>query len=283
MKILLLILLVLSGTTNSQKLKERIQGDWVCVRILDAKGQPTKGKFGGSSEYLRFSFFKSKLSVSESPFDKGILQDITFKNENSFDWLPNAIYELPERIYVVKELNDNYLNMVTKSENGDTITYKFLNQKNFSHDFDKQVIDEGILLVKHLRLSKTNKNDINRIYEYQITNDSIFLPKSPTFENPGGGSFGQMFSYDIKLPKDFKLDKVSDEMILNFDVTENGASNFKITKGLSNEINTEVIRVMGKLHKNWKPIILNQSPIKSTLRLHLYFYLTISEIKLPWK
>jgi hypothetical protein len=282
MKTLLLIFLVLIGSTDTPKLKERIQGNWVCVKILDSKGQPTKGKFGGSSEYLRFSFFKSKLSVSESPYEKGILQDITFKNENSFDWLPNAIYELPERIYVVKELNDNYMSLVTKGEKGDSITYKFLNQKNFSHNYDKQVIDEGILLVKHLRLSKTNKNDINRTYEYQITNDSIFLAESPTFENRDG-SFGQMFSYEIKLPKDFKLDKVSDEMILDFDVDEKGASNFNITKGLNNEINTEVIRVMEKLYKNWKPIILNQNPVKTTLRFHLYFYMTISEIKLPWK
>lgn len=276
------MLLVLSMATYAQVLKDRIQGDWVCVNILNAEGMPATGKYGDSFEYLKFSFNKSKFSVNESPFDKGLPIDIVFKNENSFDWLPGAAYEVPERVYEVKELTEQYLILTTISQNGERIEYHFLNQKNFLPNLDKAV-DHGAIIVEHLRMSKTNAHSINRVFEYRITNDSVFLSPSPTFEFPQGGSFGQIFSHNIRLPKNFKLDEITDEMIIEFDVTKDGASNFNITKGISSEIDTEVLRVMEKLRKSWKPVRVNDSPVKTTSRLHLYFYMTIAELQLPWK
>jgi hypothetical protein len=57
-KLATLILLIISGTSYSQKLKDKLQGDWVCTKILDLKGNVASGKFGESSEYLKFSFVK---------------------------------------------------------------------------------------------------------------------------------------------------------------------------------------------------------------------------------
>jgi hypothetical protein len=282
-RIFLILFLVMSVSTYAQKLKDRIQGDWVCTKILDSNGQPTIGKFGESNEFLKFSFIKNSYSISESPFDKGIEIPIVFKNENSFDWLPNAVYNVPERIYVVKKLNEKQLILSTKAENGDTIFYYFINQNQFSNNLKDNIVDLGIILIKHIRLSKKNANNINKTYEYRTTNDSVFLSPSPTFEYPQGGSFGQIFSYYLNLPKTFKLDEISDELVLDFDISKNGAENFRIAKGLSNEIDTEVIRVMEKLHKSWKPIVTNKIPLTTTTRLHLFFYMTISEIKLSFK
>jgi hypothetical protein len=280
---LLLFFILVSSAVYSQKLKDKIQGDWVCMGITDSKGRPTEGKFGQSVEYLKFSFSKSKLYITESPYDKATPMDITFKNENSFDWLPGAVYDLPERIYEVKELDEKHLTLTTKGQNGEIITYIFSNQKNFAGNLYDGVIDNGILIVQHLRLSKTNTNNINRISEYRISNDSIFLSPGPTFDYSKGGSFGQIFSFNIKLPKDFKLDEVTEEMLLDFDVTEDGASNFRITKGLSDELDAEVIRVMEKLKKSWRPLVVNDKVVKTTSRFHLYFYMTISELQTPWK
>ena len=156
-----------------------------------------------------------------------------------------------------------------------------MNQKNFPYS-ETKIIDNGIIIVKHLCLS-TNKKSINRVSEYQISNDSMHLSLSPTFEYSGGGNFGDLLSINFKLPDDFPLDQVSDELILDFDVSEKGAQNFRIVKGLSNEINSEMIRVMEKLHKSWKPLVEIDKPLKTTSRLHIYFYKTIIELQLPWK
>jgi hypothetical protein len=125
MKHITLFLIVLSGTVYSQKLKDRIQGDWVCVGIWDSKGQPTEGKFGESNEYLKFGFKKGKLSISEAPFDEGSAMGITFKDDKIIDLLPGAVYELPERIYEVSELTGDHLTLTTKGQNNELITYKF--------------------------------------------------------------------------------------------------------------------------------------------------------------
>lgn len=283
MKHLTLLLIVLSGTVYSQKLKDRIQGDWVCVGIWDSKGQPTVGKFGEPTEYLKFSFKKGKLSISEAPFDKGLGIDVTFKDDKIIDLLPTAVYELPERIYEVSDLTTDQMTLTTKGQNGEPITYKFLNQKNFSKDIENKVVDHGILIVQHLRLSKTDTKSINRAFEYRVSNDTIFLGPSPTFEYPQGGSWGQIFSFNIKLPKNFKLDEPTNEMIVDFNVTADGVSNIKIVNGLSAELDTEVIRVLEKLRKSWKPVVIDDKPVKTTSRFHLYFYMTISELQLPWK
>jgi len=283
MKHLTLFLIVLSGTVYSQKLKDRIQGDWVCVGIGDSKGQPTKGKFGSANKYLKFSFKKNKLFFSEAPFDKGGAMDVTFKDDRTIDLLPTAVYELPEQIYEVINLNSDQLTLTTKGQTGEPITYKFLNQKNFTKDMENKVVDHGILIVQHLRLSKTDAKNINRAFEYRVSNDTVFLGPSPTFGYPQGGSFGQIFSFNIKLPKTFKLDEPTNEMIVDFDVSTDGVSNIKIVSGLNAELDTEVVRVMEKLRKSWKPVVIDGKEIKTTSRFHLYFYMTISELQLPWK
>ncbi len=281
MKKLTFVFLMVSLLTYSQKLKQRIQGDWLCVSILDSQKHATTGKYGNADDFLKFKFKNSTFTVCKSPFDKGLIQDIVFKDGNSFDWLPNARYELPERVYVVKHINDKYLILATSAQNGDTITYYFMNQKNFPYS-ETKIIDNGIIIIKNLH-SSTSSKGCNRVSEYQISNDSIHLTPSPTFEYPGGGNFGELLSINIKLPEDFPLDQVSDELILDFDVTAKGAQNFRIDKGLSNEINSEVITVMEKLHKSWKPLVSDNKPVKTTLRFHIYFYKTIVELQPPWK
>lgn len=92
-----------------------------------------------------------------------------------------------------------------------------------------------------------------------------------------------MLSFNMKLPKDFKLDEPTSEMVVEFDVSNDGVSDIKIVKGLSTELDAEVVRVIEKLKKNWKALIVDEKPIKTTLRFHLYFYMTYSELQLPWK
>jgi len=278
MKLLPLFLIVLSGTVYSQTLKDRIQGDWVCVGISDSKGQPTKGKFGESNEYLKFSFKKSKLSISETPFDKDSAMDITFMNDKIIELLPTAAYEFPEKIYEVRELTDDRMTLTTERQNGEPITYKFLNQRSFAKGIENKVVDHGTLIVQLVRIAKTDTRTIIWNFAYRISNDTVFLGPSPTFEYRQGSSFGQIFSNNIKFPKNFKSDELPNEMIVDFDVSADGVSNIKIVKGLSAELDMEVARVMDKLRKRWKPVVINDKPVKTTSRFHLYFYMTIWKV-----
>lgn len=281
MKYLIILFVGIWVTSSAQKLRDRLQGDWVCVGILDTRGQPTVGKFGASNEYLRFSFKKSKLTIDEAPFDNGFAMDVTIVDEKIIDLLPGAVYEMPERIYEVGINTADLLTLTTKGQNGEPINYRFLNQRLFATGTVNTVIDLGVLIVQHLRLSKKDAKSINRVHEYRIPNDTVYLSPSPTFKYPQGGTFGQLFSSNIKLLKDFKLDEPTGEMIVEFDVTADGASGIKIVQGIGTELDIEVGRVMEKLGKYWNPVVKDGQEIKTTSRIHLYFYMTIAELQAP--
>jgi len=273
-----IILLIISGTTYSQKLKDRLQGDWVCTKIVDSNGKPTSGKFGESNEYLKFSFVKGNLSITEAPFDRGI--KIPIKYDNDFiDLFLQAVYELPERKYTVKTLEESDLILSTKNQNGETIDYHFINQEKLlkAVSTGEQIIDNGLIIIRHLKLSKESKG-ANRVSEYRISNDAESLYPSPIFNDYASASFGHYFSINFVFPKTYQLETVSEELIVDFDVDDKGVSNIKIVQGVSDKINTSVIKIIEKTSKKWEPLEINGQPIKTTLRFHFIFYIGVTEL-----
>ena len=274
MKKLFLILLVCTGMSSySQNIKDKIQGNWVCIKILNSMGEPTAGKFGDSSKYLRISFDKDSFSLSQAPFDKGIPIKLVLKNDYSFDCAPEAKFNFPEKHYKIEEVDEKKLLLSTKSEKGDIFYYYFANQNLFP--VKQGIVDLGVLLIKHIVFSKDTKK-LNRICLNNIQNNASTLAPCPLYINRG--EFGHELSNNMKLPKDFKLNEISPEFLLDFDVSEKGAENIKVT-GDNEEINDEIIRVMGKLKPNWKPVVTSNQ-VKITLRFHLYFYKPVELLRI---
>lgn len=277
-KLVFVLLIIISHLSFSQSLKDRIQGDWVCTKVVDSEGNPTFGKFGQSDRYLRFAFSKKQFTISQSPFDKGMTfpQDIEFKNGNSIDCFPIAKYDLQERIYHVKELDEKKMILATLGRRGDSIYYHFENQKQWEvHPND--TIDNGTIFIKHMKWRRGNSVNTNKLEEYQITTDPVYLSSRPLYE----GTFGTDLAH-IKLPNNFKMDEFSPELVLEFNVSEIGAENYKIVKGFDEEINQEILSIVEKNHKQWDPVMINGIPIKTTMKFHLRFISSFSEIKIPW-
>lgn len=275
-----IILLIISGTTYSQTLKDRLQGDWVCTKIVDTKGNTASGKFGESNEYLKFSFAKGNLSITEAPFDTGIKMPIKYGTDN-IDLFPQAVYELPERKYIVKSVDSIQMILTTINENGESIEYEFLNQKTLYNKVQSEnmVIDNGTIVIKHIRYSesndkgKINLKGTNKTSEYRISNKVESLFPSPIFNHPTSASLASHFTYYINLPENFKSGEMSDELVLEFEVLENGAENIRVVKSLDNEINSQIVDLIKKNRKHWKMLRINGKPTKSTLKLHFVFYL----------
>ena len=265
-------------TTYSQKLKDKLQGDWVCTKIVNTKGNTASGKFGESNEYLKFSFVKGNLSITEAPFDRGIKMPIKYDND-FIDLFPQAVYELPERKYTIKSLDGSNLILSTKNQNGETIDYHFINQDKLLKELSTggQIIDNGLIIIKHLKLSKEAKG-ANRVSEYRISNESESLYPSPIFNDYASASFGHYFSINFVFPKTYQLETLSEELIIDFDLNDNGVSNIKVVQGLSNEINALVIKIIEKTSKKWDSLEINGQSIKTTLRFHFIFYLGVAEL-----
>lgn len=277
MKSLTILLLIISGTTYSQKIKDKLQGDWVCTKIVDSNGNPASGKFGESNEYLKFSFVKGNLSISEAPFDRGIKMPIKYDTDY-IDLFPQAVYEFPERKYTLKSFEESKLILSTKNENGEAIDYHFINQDKLAKELSasEQIFDNGLIIIKHLKLSKETKG-ANRVFEYKISNDARSLYPNAIFNDNASSSFGYYFSLNFVFPKAYPIETVSDELIIDFDLDDKGVSNIRIVQGLSDEIDASVTKIFEKTSKKWEPLKMNGQTIKTTLRFHFVFYLAVAE------
>jgi hypothetical protein len=284
MRLLLIYAILISNSTIGQTLKERLDGDWVCIGISDLHGASSKGKYGGSREYLRFNFKKNKLRISETPYDFGIFQNLTYDNaKGQIEILHDIPIELPsglpEQNYKIKTLDNERLILSTLNEKNQSIEYLFIKQNRFANRSENTILDNGLLIIKLADLSNKFTTIKNNIGEWIINNDSIHLGPSPIYS--GKGYFGDAFANALILPSDFKTGELSNELICEFSVSAKGAYDFKIEKGISEPLDKEVLRVLGKLSKYWK---LNEmNPRTLTMKFHMYFIKINEEFVSPFK
>jgi hypothetical protein len=264
----LLILLFLSNATFAQKLKDKLQGNWVCTEILDSLGNKTNGKFGSSDDYLKFSFEKGNLSIVEAPFDRGLKIPLKF-GADYIDILPGAMYKIPERIYNVKSVDNNNLILTTKNERGQQIEYHFENQSNFAKDVSSdKILDYGTIQISHFKMSKEETGS-NRAFNYIISNNKANLIPSPIFTDQASATFGFYVSINFIFPKTYPFETTSKELVLDFDVTKEGATNIRIEKGLSDQMNSSLLKIIEKSKKKWT---IEDKTKTVTMRLHFIFY-----------
>lgn len=299
-KTFFLILILLSLVGFSQDLKTKLQGEWVCTGIFDSSGDTTSGKFGSSNEYLRFKFRKGYLSMNESPIDNTFEFPINYRmdyfeffdNSNSslpqpglqfYDkqQVPNIDFQIPESMYFVNFVNSNQIVLSTFGSNKEKIFYNFTRQEYFiaNQPNEKLVTDIGYVIIKHLRQSKDAKG-ANRVAGYYVTNNTENLYPAPLFKHYSGTTFGHYVSINFKFPNSYDLGLVSEEMIIEFDVNQEGVSNINVIKGLSDYFDSSIVKIIKKTNNNWIPVKNNGSFINTRLRVHFIFYLDVVELKL---
>lgn len=301
-KLLLLILMSLSLTGFSQKLKTRLQGEWVCTGIFDSSGDSTSGKFGASNEYLRFKFRKGYLSMNESPVDNTLEFPIKYKTDY-FEFVfnsnlslqpgfqryekqqvPDIDFQIPESKYFVDFINNNQIVLSTLSSNKDTIFYNFTKQEYFinNQSNEKLITDIGYVIIKHLKLSKDSKG-ANRVAQYFVTNNTENLYPAPLFKDYSETTFGHYVSINFKFPNAYELGTVSEELIIEFDVNKKGVSNISVIKGLSDYFDSAIVKIIEKTNKKWIPVKINDNYINTRVKVHFIFYLDVVELDLNFQ
>jgi hypothetical protein len=294
---LIIVLITCSLTSFSQNLKTKLQGDWVCIAILDSSGDSTEGKFGASNEYLRFRFRKGYISFNKSPVDNSLEIPIKYKKDyfefaNSsrtesqgglqlYDRnpVPNTDINIPERRYFVDSISDKMLILSTLDSNGESIYYHLVNQKSFYNLLnDNSTIDIGYVIVKHIKTSKDSQG-ANRVAEYIVSNREENLYPSPIFSDYSNSSFGHFVSINFVFPKTHKIGVISEELIVDFLVDNKGAvSDIKIIKGIGVYYDATIMEIIAKTKKKWKPIRLNNELVSTTIRAHFIFYLDVVDL-----
>ncbi len=280
LKRIILICLILTAIkfTYGIDLKDALQGKWLCTEIVDINSQPTYGKFGASDEYLKFSFNKNKLSITESAFDPSILEFTIKYGLNYIDLIPGTVYKIPEQVYYVKNLSDDKLILSTLNPNGDSIFYHLISETVLTKEFNPgtNIIDLGLVVIKHLKLYPGN--GINRVSQYIIPNTREFLNPSPMFNDREHASFGHFYSFNFKFPDSFPTDSLTNEIIVDFDIKTKDIENIEIVQGVNSEFDKEVKRTLELTKKKWVPLRINDVETECRVRFHFVFYLGIMNV-----
>jgi|GEM_PF-5578704 hypothetical protein len=111
----------------SQRLRDRIQGDWLCVSVSDSLNNKIASEFGESNRYLRFSFKGKYLYVAQAPFDRGIIFPLHF-GQDFIDPTFERLWDVPDLFYRVISLDSSKLILKTTP---DKRQYLFVNQSQF--------------------------------------------------------------------------------------------------------------------------------------------------------
>ena len=277
---LLLFLVILTKLSISQNLKNDLQGKWICDEIVNSDNIPTNGKFGTTGDYLQFYFNKGSLSIIQAPFDRNV--EISYdlsKKDSIIDLFPSAVYELPERKYKVISLANNSLVLKTTNVKKETIFYYFTNQNKFLNSFkDSVLIDYDTIVIKHLRTSDKGTG-ANKVSQYFIHNNQTLYYPTPSFNDWASSAFGFYLSINFVFPENFAIETITNEMIVEFDVTKKGAENIEIIKGISNEIDSKLLSIITDSRKKWKPVEINDKIYITKNRFHIIFYLG----KMQWR
>jgi hypothetical protein len=275
MKYLLTVLFTLfTISLFGQDIKKSLEGNWICYKIIDSLNTETEGISGKSGEYLKFAFHKPFLFIMKAPFDKSVPILYNFlKKDSILDLYPNLPYSLPESKLKIKHLSENELILKTKSNHNKTISYLFKKQVPFIQNMkDSTIVDCGIILIIHLKRDYQDKN-LSHESEYQIKLDSTLFYPTPIFDFSQFTTFGEYLSINFTFPEGFELGKTSKELEIEFDVTQNGAGNFTIIKGIDGLFDKEILNILEQSKKKWKPVVYNNKTYITRLKLHLYFYL----------
>ncbi len=272
-KLIVIGFILLTDLCFGQNLKSDLTGDWICRKIIDSTLNETSGKFGHSSEFLKFSFYKSKLRITEAPFDQsgGIDFSLT-KKDSIVDLFPGAVYEIQERKYKIKLIDQKNLVLETKNLQHQSIYYVFIKQNEYSKILqDSLKIDCGTIIIRHLKLD-LNRKGVNRVGDYYILrNESLFYP-TPYFKNKQSGTFSHYFSINFSFPENYPLDSVSNELIVEFDVTESGVKHIEILTGIDTYFDQQVYSIIKTSSKFWKPVEIEDTIYTTRMKLHFYFY-----------
>jgi protein TonB len=108
------------------------------------------------------------------------------------------------------------------------------------------------------------------------SNDSIYnfenLDKEPVF-NEGNGDLNEFIKKNIMYPKQSRKDQIEGKVYVQFVIEKNGkVTNIKILKGLNEDCNKEVIRIVDKMPR-WKPGEKNNQPVRTFFNLPVKFSL----------
>jgi hypothetical protein len=265
---LLCLLLVTPLVLPAQTLKQKLQGEWLCYEVTDAKGLRID-----TDAYLRIVFEGSNSFVSDSPIDRGNHESIKYTESGVNFFLADGGVQN----YSVAFLSPDSLELTMTDESGATVTSRFVNQRSIK-DLSALQPERRVYnftLVIFARHSEFNRLRQIGAYTSVFTNDlyesikksvNSFLPP-PNFKREEGKNFVTFFNYEFKLDKATGIDSVNNKLIIDFDVTSKGIENPVIVEKINYVIGSHIFSILEKSGKYWELPKYRELPERLPIRM----------------
>jgi hypothetical protein len=278
MKNLVLIVLLFSGPAYSQTLKDKLQGTWVCTRIVDDKNLPIPGIYGESDDYLKFTFSKNEIYISKAPFEKGLSRGVSYFGDYFLVLTFMGVrFKSAEEKFTVLPGDGSEVIMTTQNEKGKVLYHHFINQHDLPPRLKEgEVVDNGLIVIKQLFMSN-GRTGVQSVYK--VTNEPDHLYPTPEFHDALLPVFGNFILKYFAFPKTFPLETVSEELIVDLDVGPQGGENIKIVRGIDYEINSAFFYALEKTKRKWKLNTIGKYK-STTMRFHFVFFLGSYELQI---
>ena len=265
-------MITVAATAYSQQLVDRLQGEWLCTKIVDSNGVKTIGKFGNSGDFLCFIFRNSTLRVQEIPFDYGVIfPEIKFESDQIrlvpgfAAFVPELMSAMMEQSYrVIHEEDDSLILETTNIDNKNIYYYFSRREKSIRNDniFRYSIIIKGVSSV----------NSLDPLYEYAI-NDSTSVNLEQAYFN---GTFGQFLAFNFRFPKNSPVKELSQPAIVEFTIDSKGKmSNLKIVKSENSVVSSNLLKAVKKTKNKWKSPFDKKSINRTVFQFAFQFYIDI--------
>lgn len=263
-----IFILVSINSSFSKSLREKVQGDWLCISVIDSAGHTIASEFGDSDGYLRFTFQGKFLFVAQAPFDRGINFPVHY-GQDFIDPFFERNWDMPELFYRVSSIDSSKLVLQATSEKKQ---YVFVNQKQYVSTTGIPSRNKNVLIFISQQWMQSALYKINNI-------DQENLYPCPRFKDDRFSTLGNYLAFNFHFPKALLSDTLSLECVAEFDVFKKGIINLKIVKGSNYAFNTAIFDVMWMTRKNWTPIKVG-SGFTTT---HMRFKFVFSNLPIPYK
>jgi hypothetical protein len=201
-----------------------------------------------NSEGMFYGNITAVPVISAIPFMSVPEAEWENKIKTTLGSINNMTEELDYLLYAQKDQNRRNTNNSKRNLRNKARPYVFPCKCDVTDEPD--VVEEGAV-----ELIEINNNDMNR----------PLVDIEPSFKG-GMRSMNVFISNNIRIPSDL-TDEESGTIYVQFTVNQNGkVVNPRITRGLSNRVNLEVLRVVS-IMPNWEPATISGSPVATSFTL----------------
>jgi hypothetical protein len=230
------------------------------MAVTNQRGDTVASEFGLRKTYLKFTFEKGWLFISNAPFDEGKRFPMSVGAEKVYVTMPYTLPDKTKNEYRIDSLDSETLWLGTVLNEGEVLLYQFKKSTlplfnpttNLHRHYDFAIIIKSHERFSSMRLHPNFKTFYPKNVQYLIANNALSYQACAEFYPPKPHNFASYFVNSFNHFKATDVDSVNYELIVDFDVTPKGLKNLKVVNNISYTLSSHIYDILESSYKYWR-------------------------------